>query len=266
MSDQLTSIALESLGISALVFLAFWVISIFKKDASIVDILWGPACALPGVVTYVNHSNGHPMQLLLVTLVSIWALRLGLYLGKRNLPHGEDYRYVRMRQQAGGDGPFIIKSLWFVFGMQCVLSWLISFPAQFGMLGLEGNEITMFGYIGTTIWFIGIFFEAVGDHQLTTFKKDPENQGKLMTQGLWSWTRHPNYFGDAMVWIGLTIIALSSPYGIYTVFSPLVMTFFLVKVSGKALTERHMSKKYPEYEAYKASTSGFIPMPPRKSA
>ncbi len=263
MTDQIFPILTNSLIISALVFLGVWFISIVKKDASIVDILWGPACAIPSVVTYTTVSTGHPQQLLLVSLVSIWALRLGLYLGKRNLPHGEDYRYVKMRKQAGGDKAFIIKSLWFVFGMQCLLSWLISFPVQLGLLGLEGQTISVVAYIGAAFWLIGIFFETVGDYQLAKFKKDPVNKGRLMTQGLWAWTRHPNYFGDAMVWSGLTIIALDSPFGIYTIFSPVIMIFFLVKVSGKALTELHMVKKYPEYEAYKTSTSGFIPMPPK---
>ncbi len=147
--------------------------------------------------------------------------------------------------------------------MQCLLSWLISFPVQLGLLGLEGQTISVVAYIGAAFWLIGIFFETVGDYQLAKFKKDPVNKGRLMTQGLWAWTRHPNYFGDAMVWSGLTIIALDSPFGIYTIFSPVIMIFFLVKVSGKALTELHMVKKYPEYEAYKTSTSGFIPMPPK---
>lgn len=265
MTPAITDIILLSLGVSAAVFFVVWLISVFKKDASIVDILWGPACALPGFVTYLQIGGAHPNQLLLTVLVGVWGLRLGGYLAKRNLPHGEDQRYQHMRRRAGSDKAFAVKSLFTVYLMQCVLSWFISFPVQLGQAGLEGDSVGTLAYVGAAIWFVGIVFEALGDHQLATFKADPANKGKLMTVGLWAWTRHPNYFGDACVWFGLTLIALQSPYGIYAVASPLIMALFLVKISGKALTEKIMSKKYPEYADYKARTSGFIPMPPKSA-
>ena len=263
MTTSIPSLFATSFAVSAGIFILVWLISILKKDVSIVDILWGPACAAPGITAYWVAGTGHPQQLLLVTLVSIWALRLSLYLAKRNLPHGEDYRYVRMRKRSKNDTAFIFKSLWYVFGMQLVISWIISLPVQLGAIGLEGNSISSLAYFGAALWLLGFCFETVGDHQLTQFKKNPENAGELMTKGLWAWTRHPNYFGDSMVWTGLTVIALAAPYGIYTIVSPLLMALFLVKVSGKAMTERHMDEKYSEYETYKATTSGFIPMPPK---
>ncbi len=265
MTPAITDIILTSLGVSAAAFFVVWLISVFKKDASIVDILWGPACALPGFVTYSLIGGGHPNQLLLTVLVGIWGLRLGGYLAKRNLPHGEDVRYQHMRKRAGSDKAFAVKSLLTVYALQCILSWFISFPVQFGQMGLEGDSLGTLAFVGAAVWLLGIIFEALGDHQLAKFKADPANKGKLMTVGLWAWTRHPNYFGDACVWFGLTLIALQSPYGIYAVASPLIMALFLVKISGKALTEKIMSKKYPEYADYKARTSGFIPMPPKSA-
>lgn len=265
MIPSLSDLLVSSLLISASIFFVVWLVSILKKDASIVDILWGPACALPGFVTYYQIGGTHPQQTLLTVLVGIWALRLGLYLAKRNLPHGEDIRYVNMRKRSGSDKAFAIRSLFTVYALQCLLSWFISFPVIMGQVGLERTSISTLAYVGVATWFVGITFEALGDHQLAKFKADPSNKGKLMDQGLWAWTRHPNYFGDACVWFGLTLIALDSPYGMYAVASPLLMALFLVKISGKALTERLMSRKYPEYEAYKSRTSGFIPMPPKNT-
>lgn len=265
MEPSISVILWTSLCVSLFVFFLVWIISVLKKDASIVDILWGPACALPAVVTYLQVGGSHPLQLLLTILVSVWGLRLGLYLAVRNLPHGEDVRYQRMRQRAGSDKAFTVRSLFSVYLLQCLISWFISFPVQLGQLGLPDGAVGPFAYIGAAVWLVGLMFEALGDHQLSHFKALPENKGKLMDQGLWAWTRHPNYFGDACVWFGLTLIALESPYGIYAVASPLVMTLFLVKVSGKALTEKLMARKYPEYEAYRERTSGFVPMPPKKT-
>ena len=146
--------------------------------------------------------------------------------------------------------------------MQGILAWFISLPVQLGQLGSDG--FGALAYAGVLVFALGLGFETIGDWQLKQFKADPANKGKLMTQGLWSWTRHPNYFGDAAVWTGLTLIALESPLGVWTILSPVVMIFFLVSVSGKAMTERYMAKKYSEYETYKARVSGFIPLPPRR--
>lgn len=265
MTPSSSDLIFTSLGVSASIFFIVWIISVFKKDASIVDILWGPACALPALVVYQMTGGSHPQQALLTLLVGLWGLRLGWYLAKRNLPHGEDIRYQHMRARARSDTAFAIRSLFTVYALQCLISWFISFPVQFGQMGLSGEPLGLLAYAGAGVWLIGILFEAVGDWQLVRFKSDPANKGKLMDQGLWAWTRHPNYFGDAMVWFGLTLIALESPYGIYAIASPLIMALFLVKISGKALTERLMAKKYPDFEDYKARTSGFIPMPPRKA-
>jgi steroid 5-alpha reductase family enzyme len=264
MDINISEMLFTSLGVSAIMFVALWIISVFKKDASIVDIFWGVGCAIPSAVVYSNYNTGHPLQLLLLGMVWLWAFRLGGYLAIRNLPHGEDVRYQHMRKAAGGDKPFILISLLRVFILQCIIAWLISFPTQLGQIGLMGNELSITAYIGVVVWLTGFLFEAVGDAQLRKFKQNPENAGKIMDQGLWSWTRHPNYFGNSLIWFGIAIAALQSPYGIYAMFSPLVMAFFLVKISGKALLERLMVNKYPAYEDYMQKTSGFLPLPPKK--
>ena len=260
-SALLFSLANLAIVLAALTLL--WVVSVRIKDASIIDIAWGPACALPAVLTFIRADGADPRAAVLTALVSLWAARLAIYLGKRNLGHGEDVRYQKMREAQGSDAAFARWSLPRVYWLQGVIAWFVSLPVQWGQFG--GDGFGVLAWLGVAVFALGLFFEAVGDWQLAQFKKDPANKGKLMTEGLWAWTRHPNYFGDAAVWTGLTLIALESTLGIYTVLSPVVMAFFLVKVSGKALTERMMEKKYPEYADYKRRTSGFIPLPPKKN-
>lgn len=261
---------LSNFAICVGAFFLLWIVSVFIKDASIVDIFWGPSLALPAIATWLLYDVSDPRATLLVALVSLWALRLGLYLAVRNLGHGEDFRYQLMREKAGGDRAFAIKSLYSVYLMQCVISFFVSLPVQVGqisasdVLGTGSGELGMFAMVGIVVFFIGLGFETIGDMQLRKFKKDPANKGKLMDQGLWAWTRHPNYFGDACVWTGLSLIALESSHGIFTILSPALMIFFLYAVSGKALLERLMARKYPEFDDYKARVSGFFPRPPKK--
>lgn len=253
---------LSNLAILLGLLTALWFVSTHIKDASIIDIFWGPACALPAILTFFRTDGADPRALVLTILVSLWAARLGLYLAQRNLGHGEDIRYQQMRARQGSDEAFARWSLVRVFFLQGIIAWFVSLPVQVGQFGNDGFGVT--AVIGVFVFAIGLGFEAIGDRQLKQFKADPANKGKLMTQGLWAYTRHPNYFGDAAVWTGLTLIALESPYGWLTILSPAVMAFFLVKVSGKAMTERMMEKKYPEYADYKRRVSGFIPMPPKR--
>ena len=255
------------------VFTLVWIISVWLKDASIVDVLWGPACAFPAILTYIKLSAGGDevslRAMLLAGLVTIWGLRLGLYLGQRNLGHGEDFRYQKMRANAGSDGAFAISSYYKIYLLQFAVAFFVSLPTQVGQFGqsaifkLGDNPLGPLAALGIIIFLVGILFEAVGDYQLAKFKKNPANKGRLMTQGLWAWTRHPNYFGDAAVWTGLTLIALESQFGFLTVLSPALMIFFLYAVSGKALLERSMAQKYGEYASYRERVSGFLPRPPR---
>ena len=256
--------SLSNLAILLALLTGLWAISVRIKDASIIDIFWGPACALPALLTFFRADGSDPRAMVLTVLVSLWAARLALYLGKRNLGHGEDVRYQKMRAARAGDKDFARWSLTRVFWMQGAVAWFVSLPVQWGQFGTD-QPLGLLALIGIVIFALGLCFETIGDWQLSRFKKDPANKGKLMTSGLWSWTRHPNYFGDATVWVGLTLIALEGPLGLYTILSPMVMAFFLVKISGKALTERMMEKKYPDYADYKIRTAGFIPRPPKRT-
>lgn len=257
-------VALGNLLILLVLLTTLWFISVQVKDASIIDIAWGPACALPAVLTFFRTDGGDPRAFVLTMLVCIWAARLALYLAQRNLGHGEDIRYRKMRAQHDTDSAFARWSLPFIYWLQGVIAWFVSLPVQLGQFGENGFGVL--AWIGVLIFCFGLGFEAVGDWQLKRFKADPANAGKLMTQGLWSWTRHPNYFGDATVWTGLTLISFEGSYGIWTVLSPVVMTYFLVNVSGKAMTERAMERKYPDYADYKQRVSGFIPAPPKTAS
>lgn len=254
---------LGNLALLLIALAALWFVSVRIKNASIIDIAWGPACAFGPILTFVLADGAAPRDALLAGLVSLWAARLALHLGQRNIGHGEDYRYRKMRERRGSDSAFARWSLFNVYGLQGLIAWFVSWPAQLGQLGPD-KPLGALAIAGAGVYALGLAFEAIGDWQLKRFKAAPANKGRLMTTGLWAFTRHPNYFGDAAVWTGLTIIALEGPFGWATVLSPAVMTFFLVNVSGKALLERGMEKKYPEYIAYKQATSGFLPMPPRR--
>lgn len=245
----------------ACMMIAVWAISLVMRDASIVDIAWGSGFVLVAWVSYWLSDGNSTRSLLLTVLTTIWGLRLAFYLAKRNLGHGEDFRYQSMRRKHGDR--FAIVSLYTVFGLQGLLMFIVSLPVQLGQVREEPG-FGIIGVVGVLVWGVGIYFEAVGDAQLARFKRDPANKGLVMDQGLWRYTRHPNYFGDSCVWWGLGLIAAESSLGIFGLIGPVVMTFLLVKVSGAAMLDRAMLKRKPGYENYVATTSGFIPRPPRR--
>ena len=165
-----------------------------------------------------------------------------------------------MKHQTGSLVGFLIRK---IYGLQGFLILVVSLPVQFAMY--QSEPLGVIGLIGVVVWAFGFLFESVGDRQLSRFKADPANQGRLMDRGLWAWTRHPNYFGDSCVWVGLFILALGSPFGLIAIVSPVVMTKLLVSYSGKALLEKRMRRsRGVEYERYAARTSGFFPRPPRR--
>jgi len=264
MAADILLLILVNFCILAVIFGAAWGLSVRLKDASIVDVLWGPACALPAVVTYITFSTADPRSAILAALAAVWATRLAVHLGQRNFGHGEDYRYAAMRRKQGDGRAFAEWSLVNVFTLQCTIAWFVSLPVQIGQIGGSGT-LGIAGVVGVILFAVGFGFEAIGDYQLRAFKRRAENRGKLMTHGLWSITRHPNYFGDCCVWWGLYLIAAESAFGWITILSPVLMTYLLINVSGKKLLERRLRKTYPEYEAYARRVSGFIPLPPRRS-
>lgn len=265
---------LVNLVVVATLMVGVWVASLALRDASIVDPVWGLAFVViawstflqlggvgggvPGGDGVAGGAAAPDRALLIVALVTIWGLRLSIYLFWRRIGKGEDYRYVRMRERFGPSFPWT--SLVVVFLLQAVLAWIVSFPVQAGQTGTSG--LGPLDAIGVGLWAIGLAFETVGDLQLARFKADPANRGRVLDQGLWRYTRHPNYFGDFVVWWGLFLIAVSAGAP-WTVFGPVVMSVLLIRVSGAALLERTITDRRPEYAAYIRRTSGFFPRPPR---
>lgn len=239
-----------------------WIISLLVKDASIVDIVWGLGFVLVMLVYFVFTDGWWPRRFIVLTLVLLWGGRLSIYLAWRNLGKGEDLRYQRWRQRYGKDWWWI--SYLQVFLLQGVIMWVVSAPLLAAQFHSGPRAITLFDLLGVFLWMIGFLFEAIGDFQLAQFKANPANKGKVMNRGLWRYTRHPNYFGDAMIWWGFYLVAVASPWGFLTIFSPVLMTFFLMRVSGVAMLEREM-KKRPEYAEYIRHTSAFFPMPPKRN-
>lgn len=238
-----------------------WLISLVKKDSSIVDIFWGLGFVILAATYYFLAPGFLPRKALITALVVIWGLRLSIRIFRRNWGRGEDFRYRAWREEAGE------KYWWFsylqVFLLQGLIMWLIVTPVLTAAFSATPDSLTIFDLLGSLVWAIGFFFEAVGDWQLDRFKSDPANKGKLMRTGLWAYTRHPNYFGDAVMWWGLGIIALGTPNGFWTLTGPLLMTYLLVKVSGVAMLEKTMKETKPGYKEYVESTSAFFPWFPR---
>jgi len=245
---------------------AVMAVAIRIRNQSIIDIFWGPGFVVAAVVSYlmsVGNGGDCTRRLVVAILTAVWGLRLGLYIGRRNAGHGEDKRYTAlMRHRTGSLVGFLVRK---VYGLQGALIVVVSLPVQVAMY--EPAGLGVLGLLGIVVWTVGFLFEAVGDWQLARFKADPANAGKIMDRGLWGWTRHPNYFGDSCVWAGLFLLALGHPVGLLTVVSPVVMTLLLLRYSGKALLEKGMRRSKGEaYEQYVAATSGFVPLPPRRSA
>lgn len=256
----LTSTALAVLASMTLL----WIASVALKNASIVDIFWGPGFAMIAIIAFLCSHGLFERKLLLTVLTSLWGLRLGLYLAFRNVGHGEDPRYVSMRENAENEGKnFATRSFVRVFLLQGFVMWFVSLPVQLAQVPAVPDQLGLLALLGTIVFLIGFGFEAIGDWQLARFKANAANKGKVMDQGLWRYTRHPNYFGNACLWWGLFIIAAETPVAWSTILSPVLMTFLLLKVSGVALLEKSLSDAKPGYRDYIRKTSAFIPRPPK---
>jgi steroid 5-alpha reductase family enzyme len=241
-----------------------WVVSLVLKNASIVDITWGLGFVLVAWVSALRADAASGAASVLVAMVTVWGLRLGVYLFWRNHGNGEDYRYVAMRRRWGKR--FWLISLATVFVLQGALMWIVSLPVQVAHVG-DARDGALAGValvIGLALYAIGLLFEVVGDAQLARFKADPTNEGKVMRSGLWRYTRHPNYFGDACVWWGVGIVAQAVTGTWWALLGPLVMNILLLRVSGVALLERSLRKRKPDYAEYVRTTSAFVPRPPRR--
>jgi steroid 5-alpha reductase family enzyme len=239
-----------------------WIISLIMKDASIIDSFWGLGFAILAWFYYFKTPDNQSFRaLVLCVLVTLWGVRLALHIYIRNHGQGEDYRYQAMRAEHG-------KSFWWisylrVYLLQGFLLWIIAVPLLVGQISYE-NNLQLTDYLGIIIWTVGFVFEAIGDWQLVQFKNNPENKGKVMNTGLWKYTRHPNYFGDAFLWWGYYLFTFSAE-GYWTIFSPILMTFLLMRVSGVSLLEKKLVETKPQYLDYAKNTPAFFPIKKRNS-
>jgi steroid 5-alpha reductase family enzyme len=254
-------------AVSAACFLGLWLLSIRLKDPSFVDGWWALGMVVIAWTTFFVGGARGPHALALVALCTVWGLRLGLYLLWRWRSHGPDPRYQAMmgKAQAERGWSFAKASLLMVFALQGPLQFIVCLPVQLGQ-ATGAQSFEALAWAGVALACIGIAFETIGDHQLVRFKADPANAGRVLDTGLWRYTRHPNYFGDACLWWGLYLIAADTGWiGAASLPGPLLITFLLTKWSGAPTVEGRMRRRRPEYEAYIARTSGFIPLPPKRT-
>jgi steroid 5-alpha reductase family enzyme len=256
---------IEIYGIALLIILGcmviLWLISLQLKNSSIVDIFWGTGFVITNWIYFALTPDGFLLRKWLIgVLVTIWGLRLSLHILRRNWGKVEDFRYQVWRKEAGTRWWWL--SFFRVFLLQGILMWIISTPMLAAQGGVKPAHLILFDFLGVIVWGIGFFFEAVGDLQLARFKANPANKGKVMDHGVWRYTRHPNYFGDSAQWWGYYLIAVFAG-GWWTFFSPILMTLFLLRVSGVALLEKTLDTR-PGYKEYIEKTSAFLPWSPRK--
>lgn len=246
------------------IMILLWLVSRRLQDVSIVDIYWGPGFAVIAALSLYLAPQLTLHNMILAGLAALWGLRLGTYLLVRwTQKDGEDPRYAAMRRNRSPN--FELKSLWIVFLFQSLVMWVVALPIQVGIAGSTGAGLFALFGIGLALFVIGFLFEALGDAQLARFRADPANKRKVMDKGLWAWTRHPNYFGDAVImWAFYVTAVAGAPSAWWTVFAPAIMTYFLLRISGVAMMERGLSKTKPEYADYVARTSVFIPLPPKR--
>ena len=259
MHEQALQVAFAGLTLTIVLSVAAWLASLARRDVSLVDRIWSLLIAGAALAYLVLFPSPDARGLCMALLVSIWALRLSLFITLRNWGHGEDRRYqaIRARNQPG----FAFKSLYLVFGLQALLAWTVAMPFLAGMP--PGHPLGILDAVGFALAAAGIAFEAIADTQLARFKAAPANTGQVMDRGLWRWTRHPNYFGEACIWWGFWLIALAAAgwAAAWTLVSPVLMTLLLLKVSGVSLLEQDIGERRPAYRDYIKRTNAFVPGP-----
>ncbi|TFH36002.1 MAG: DUF1295 domain-containing protein [Bacteroidia bacterium] len=239
-----------------------WVWSVIIKNASIVDLFWGFSYVIVNAFYVFMSGELNPRKIIILVLVSVWGLRLAIYLSIRNIGKGEDFRYQEFRREYGPE-----RYWWFsyfqTFLLQGALIMIVSLP----LLGIseskQSGNLNLLDYLGILVWMIGFAFEAGGDFQMAHFKKNPNNKGKLLNTGFWKYTRHPNYFGDSVVWWAYAIFSMAAG-SYWQIIGSAVMTFLIIKVSGVALLEKTLNESKPQYQEYIQKTSSFFPWFPKK--
>ena len=240
--------------------ISLWVISLLKKDVGIVDSFWSLFILVGGLCFYyLSEAVAVERSELVLLLVSVWAIRLSVHISWRNWGEDEDARYQTIREN--NQPNFEFKSLYIVFLLQAALALVVALPLM-SIFNSE-REMNILDYMALTLWLVGMFFEVVGDIQLAIFKGDENNNGKIMSSGLWQFTRHPNYFGEFCIWWGFFLFAVAAGFW-WSIISPLLMSFLLLKVSGVSLLESTISERRPGYIEYIAKTNAFFPWFPKK--
>lgn len=239
-----------------------WFISIFIKDVSIIDLFWGTGFLIVNAFYILMSDDMNLRSLIVLVLVSLWGLRLTIYLSIRNIGKGEDARYKEFRRSFGKE-----RYWWFsffqVFLLQAFLMMIVSITLLGVAVGNKNEGLIFIDYIAIIFWIIGISFEAGGDYQLFCFKRDKSNKGKILNTGFWRYTRHPNYFGDSMIWWSYALFSIASG-SYWHIIGSIIMTLLIIKVSGVALLEKGLNETKPQYREYIEKTSAFIPFFPKK--
>lgn len=249
-------------GLLVLLTMAFltWIVSLVKRDVSIVDSVWPLFFLAAMLFFYLNPSVNGPRSTCALILVGIWSLRLCAYLTWRNWGQPEDRRYQEIRRR--NEPNFNFKSLVIIFFFQAVLAWLVSLPIL--PVLKSGHALGALDWLGIAIFLFGLAFESVADWQMSRFKARPDSRGQVMDQGLWRYSRHPNYFGEFCVWWGFYILALSADAPPWLLISPLLISFLLLKVSGVPLLEKDLLDRRPAYREYQKRTNSFFPGLPKR--
>ena len=263
--SELVSIILLNVVVIAAMFALFWAVCVAMRDCTPVDSLWALGMAVVAVATFIYTGGGTERRIALTAICVVWAVRLGGYLLWRWRDHGPDRRYVRMMEKAKQDKGwgYGYAAFRLVFLLQMPLLWLVCLPVQLGQIPAGPGTLGILGWIGVGVSVFGIGFESLADWQLVRFKKNPATAGQVMDKGLWRYTRHPNYFGDACVWWGLFLIAAETPLGLLSVVGPIYLVFTLTRWSGIPTVEYRLKKTRPAYADYARRTSGFLPWPPK---
>jgi steroid 5-alpha reductase family enzyme len=239
-----------------------WLVSLALKNSSIIDIFWGTGFVIATWIAYLLTPEGYAARkLILNLLVTIWGLRLSLHILRRNWGKAEDFRYQVWRKEAGASWWW--KSYFRVFFLQGVILWIVAAPLLAAQTSAQPNQLTRLDYAAIAVWLVGFTFEGVGDWQLARFKAKPANKGRVLKTGVWRYTRHPNYFGEATQWWAYYLAALTAG-GWWAIFSPIIMTGLLMRVSGVSLLEKTLRETKPDYREYIETTSEFVPWFPRK--
>lgn len=239
-----------------------WVWSVIIKNVSIVDIFWGVGFVIANVVYVWMSESLNPRKILMLILVSIWGLRLAIYLAFRNIGKGEDFRYQEFRRTYG-EGRYWWLSYFQTFLLQGILMMMISLPLLGISLSEDSGALNLLDYFGILLWLIGFTFEAVSDFQLSRFKKNANNKGKVLNTGLWKYSRHPNYFGDSVVWCSYAVFSIAAG-SYWHIIGSVIMILLIIKVSGVSLLEKTLKNTKPQYQEYIYKTSSFFPWFPKK--